>query len=142
MNSLKLTLNGVLLGSFLVLGLSFSPADAGQEAYVPEVKKSPLTKSNLVGVENREVIVERYEFPPGFVTARHTHPGPVFVYVIQGELAVDVDGEERQIVKAGELYEEPINRVMQGRNMSTTDPLTIVVFQVNEPGQPTMIKAD
>lgn len=142
MNSLKLTLTSVLLGSFLVLGFSSSPADAGQEAYVPEVKKSPLTRSNLVGVENREVIVERYEFPPGFVTARHTHPGPVFVYVIQGELAIDVDGEERQVVKAGELYEEPINRVMQGRNTSTTDPLTIVVFQVNERGQPTMIKAD
>lgn len=142
MHPLKLTLSGVLVGSFLVLGFGKNLAQAGQEAYVPEVKKSSLTKTPLFGVENREVLVERYEFPPGFATARHTHPGPVFVYVIQGELAVDVEGEERQVVKTGELYQEPINRVMQGRNMSTTDPLHIVVFQVNEPGKPLMIKAD
>ncbi len=142
MHPLKLALNSVLMGSFLVLGAAFQAAVAGQEAYVPEVKKSPLAKRALPGVENREVIIERFEFPPGFVSARHIHPGPVFVYVVQGELAVDVDGEERQVVQAGGLYEEPINRVMQGRNLSTTEPLTIVVFQVNEPGVPLMIKAD
>ncbi len=139
---LKLALNSVLIGSFLVLGIAFQATEADQQAYIPNAKITPLTQKSLPGVENREVIVQRMELPVGYIGGRHFHPGPVFVYVVQGELAVDVDGLERQVIKAGELYEEPINRVMQGRNLSATEPLHIVVFQVNEPGKPLMIKAD
>ncbi len=142
MNPLKLALNSVLMGSFLVLGVAFQAAVAGQEAYVPKAKITPLTQKALPNVENREVIIQRMELPAGYLGGRHIHTGPVFVYVVQGELMVDVDGLGKQVIKAGELYEEPINRVMQGRNMHASEPLTIVIFQVGEPGQPMMIKAD
>lgn len=142
MRPLRLTLSGVLIGSFLVLGVAYHGAEADQPAYVPNAKITPLTQKALPGVENREVIVQHMELPVGYVGGRHFHPGPVFVYVIQGELTVDVDGMDRQVIKAGQLYEEPINRVMQGRNLSATEPLQVVIFQVNEPGKPLMIKAD
>ncbi|MCZ6873981.1 MAG: cupin domain-containing protein, partial [bacterium] len=75
-----------------------------------------------------------------FVGGKHFHPGPVFVYILEGELTVDTE-EGRQTFKAGEVYEEPTGRVMQGRNLSTANPLKLVVFQVGDKGKPMMIKA-
>ncbi len=125
-----------------VMLVSVNPRDVlGGEEYKPKAKVTPLVQEPLPGVDGREVIVKEFELPPGFVGGRHSHPGPVYVYVIEGALTVDVDGLDRQTVPAGELYQEPIGRVMHARNLSTTQPTRIVVFQVGEQGKPMMIKA-
>ncbi len=121
--------------------VTFQTASAGQEEYKPKAKVTPLVEKPLEGVDGRTVLIRHFELPPNFEGGRHIHPGPVFVYVLDGELTVDVDGMERQSFKAGEVYEEPIGRVMQGRNLSSTNPAKIVVFQVGEAGKPMMIKA-
>ncbi len=132
-----LALSATVLG----LALGHQVANAEQHEYVPKANVTTLVQEKLEGVQDREVIVKRFEIEPGFVGGRHSHTGPVYVYIVSGELTVDVDGVGRSVHKAGELYKEPIGRVMQGRNMSTTGPLTLVVFQVGEPGKPMMIKA-
>lgn len=133
-----LALPATLLG----LAVGYQVANAEQHEYVPKSKTSPLVQEKLEGVQDREVTIKRFEIEPGYVGGRHSHTGPVYVYVVSGELTVDIDGVGRSVVKAGEVYKEPIGRVMQGRNMSTTSPLTLVVFQVGEPGKPMMIKAE
>lgn len=134
----SLTLPATLIG----LALSHQVANADQHEYVPKSKTTPLVQEKLEGVQDREVIIKRFEIEPGFVGGRHSHTGPVYVYVVSGELTVDIDGVGRSVVKAGEIYREPIGRVMHARNMSTSNSLTLVVFQVGEPGKPMMIKAE
>ena len=51
-------------------------------------------------------------------------------------------GGETLTFKAGELYSEATNSVMQGKNLSATDDLEFVVFQVGDTGKPMMIKAE
>ena len=87
------------------------------------------------------MIIKHFAVPPGFVGGRHSHPGPVFVYVLEGELTVKTGGETLTF-KAGELYSEATNSVMQGKNLSATDDLEFVVFQVGDTGKPMMIKAE
>jgi quercetin dioxygenase-like cupin family protein len=114
---------------------------AGEQEYKPKAKATSLLETPLAGVKGKTVIIKHFEFPPGFVGGKHFHPGPVFVYVLEGELTIDTEGTGRQTIKAGQLYQEPIRSVMQGRNLSTTDATKIVVFQVGDEGKPMMIKA-
>lgn len=116
-------------------------ANAGEQEYKPKAKVTSLIETPLAGVKGKTVIIKHFEVPPGFVGGKHFHPGPVFVYVLEGELTIETEATGRQTIKPGQLYQEPIRSVMQGRNMSTTDPAKFVVFQVGDEGKPMMIKA-
>jgi quercetin dioxygenase-like cupin family protein len=60
---------------------------------------------------------------------------------LEGEFTVDVDGVT-QTIKAGELYPEKLNAAMVAKNLSSTDNLEVLVFQVGTIGKPMMLKAD
>ncbi len=119
----------------------FQAANAGEQEYKPKAKVTSLVETPLAGVKGKTVIIKHFEIPPGFVGGKHIHPGPVFVYVLEGEITIDTEATGRQTIKPGQLYQEPIRTVMQGRNLSTTDPAKFVVFQVGDEGKPMMIKA-
>ena len=42
-------------------------------------------------------------------TARHQHPIPVYVYVLEGELQVQTDGKEPRMYKTGDAFLESVN---------------------------------
>ncbi|WP_375511658.1 cupin domain-containing protein [uncultured Nostoc sp.] len=72
---------------------------------------------------------------PGEVSIWHTHASPVFAYTISGSYSVDFkSGEPSIIVPAGKAIIEPINLVVRARNTSTTEPASLVLFQLRKPG--------
>ena len=135
------TFSLILVAVMVVAASGFQDANAAEQEYKPKVKVTSLVEAPLVGVEGKKVIIKHFELPPGFVGGKHFHPGPVFVYVLEGELIINTKKAGRQIIRAGQLYQEPIRSVMQARNLSTTDATKIVVFQVGDKGKPMMIKA-
>ncbi len=130
-----------LVGAFFIGGASLNVVRAAEQEYKPKVEVTNLLRGSLAGVEGKEVIIRRFAIPPGHVGGRHFHPGVVFVYVLEGTLTIETEGKT-QTVSAGELYQEPLKRVMQARNLSTTDGVKIVVFQVGDAGKPMMVKAE
>ncbi|MBS9405363.1 cupin domain-containing protein [Halomonas sp. TRM85114] len=66
---------------------------------------------------------------PHTAAAWHTHPSPVYVYVVEGELTLEVEGETRTI-KAGEAVAEPLDARVRALN-TTDQPAHVVVFQVS-----------
>ena len=129
------------LASAVSLGVAgFQAADA-QEEYKPKAVVQTLHQGPLAGMEGKEMIVKHLALPAEFVGGRHYHPGPVFVYVLEGVLTVVLDGETKTF-SAGELYAEDIDDVMVGKNLSASDDLEILVFQVGDIGKPMMIKAE
>jgi quercetin dioxygenase-like cupin family protein len=76
------------------------------------------------------------------VGGRHYHTGPVYVYVLEGRFTVDEQGKPRQTFTAGQLYEEPIGTPMQARNISASEPLKVLLFQVHGHGEPLAYKAE
>ena len=128
------------LASAVFLGLAgFQTADA--QEYVSKARVKTLHQAPLPGVEGKEMIVKHFSIPPEFVGGKHLHPGPVYVYVLEGVLTVELDGETKTF-SAGELYPEDIDSAMVGRNLSGTDDLELLVFQVGEIGKPMMIKVE
>ncbi len=140
MKQSKFLLSTALAAAMVVGMTSFHSANAHQE-YVTKAKVQTLHKAPLPGIEGKEVIIKHFGVPPGFVGGRHFHPGPVYVYVLEGELTVETEGGT-ETYKAGQLFPEALNQVMQGKNLSAADDLELLVFQVGDVGKPLMIKAD
>lgn len=143
MKGTALVLNVALAGAIAIgaTGIQGLHAAEEQEEYKSKAEGTMLLQAPLEGMEGKEVIIEHVAIPPGFVGGRHFHPGPVFIYVLEGSLTLEMEGGTRTI-NAGELYQEPLQGVMQAKNLSTTDWSKIVVFQVGDVGEPMMIKAD
>lgn len=142
---MQATLRAFSLGLLIATAMGaigFPAAVAGEQEYKTKAKVTSLLKGPLAGVEGKEVIIKHFDIPPGFVGGKHYHPGPVFVYVLEGEFTIETEDVGRQTFKAGELYQEPIHRPMRGRNLSTTDNLKLLVFQVGDAGKPMMIKSE
>ena len=129
------------LATAIVVGMaSFHSANAQQE-YKPKAEVTALHEGTLTGDESKTVIVKHFTLPAGFVGGKHFHPGDVFVYVLEGALTVATEKGVRTVA-AGELYPEVPGMEMVGKNLSTSVPTKLVVFQVGDTGKPMMIKAE
>ena len=94
----------------------------------------------MTGVDGKAMFVKHFTLPAGHVGGKHFHPGDVFVYVLEGELTIETE-KGMLTVPAGEFYPEVPGMVMRGKNLSTSAPAKILVFQVGDTGKPMMVKA-
>jgi quercetin dioxygenase-like cupin family protein len=109
---------------------------AAQE-YAPG-EREQLVQDALPGVEGHDIAIQRVTFPGGWSSQKHTHAGPVYVYVLDGAFEVEIEGAEPRILSAGDLVAEPQDAPMVARNTSQEDPVTILLIQVSEEGRPLM----
>jgi quercetin dioxygenase-like cupin family protein len=83
-------------------------------------------KEKLDGKKAKATIVE-VSIGPGQSGLAHRHPGPGFVYVLEGEYELGIDQEPTKVFKAGETFYEPtgcLHRV--SRNPSATGQTRLV----------------
>ena len=137
------------LGSALALAVTLGIAGVQgvhaqeQEEFVSKAKATKLLLTPLAGVEGKEVHIVHFSAPAGFVSGKHSHPGPAFVYILEGQLTIEVEGMEPVTVGPGDVYAEPVgNKVMQAWNKSSTHGVKVVVFQVGDEGKPLMVKVE
>ena len=128
----------IALASIMLTGLAGIQVADAQE-YVSKARAKSLYKAPLQGVEGKVVVVKHFAAPANFVGGKHKHSGQVLVYVLEGELTVELAGGTKTF-KAGELYPEDIDVAMVGKNLSASDDLEILVFQIGDAGKPMMTK--
>ncbi len=120
---------------------SWQGVQAAEKEYVSKALAKTLLQAPLAGVEGKEVIIKHLAVPPEFVGGKHMHPAAVFVYVLEGELTVELE-DGTKTFKAGELYPEALERAMVGKNLSTSDDLELLIFQIGDVGKPMMVKVE
>ena len=77
-------------------------------------------------------------YPPGGASPPHRHDAQVFVYVLEGELIMQVQGGPKVTLKPGEtFYESPTDVHAVSANASQTRPATFLVFIIKDKGAPT-----
>jgi quercetin dioxygenase-like cupin family protein len=76
---------------------------------MPAAKDTVVLQRVPVPGTDREMGMGIAEFPPNAVKPRHKATGPEVVYVLEGELTVQVDGQPATVVHAGESYRMPAN---------------------------------
>jgi quercetin dioxygenase-like cupin family protein len=75
--------------------------------------------------------------PPKLVSTPHRHPGPVFAYILEGQIENQVDPDPPKTYNAGDVFYEPTMHVHRSlRNLSDTQAAKILVFQLVPNGQP------
>ena len=73
---------------------------------------------------------------PGDRTPYHSHRFPVTVYMLEGTFTLELDGRDAVTVKAGEVFVEPSQVRMTGRNLDPKIPATMALFYVSTPDTP------
>ena len=83
------------------------------------------------------------EYAPGAASPAHRHNANVFVYVLEGSVVMQVNGDEETTLTAGQtFYESPADVHTVSRNASATEPAKFLVFFVKDEGAPTAAPAD
>jgi quercetin dioxygenase-like cupin family protein len=73
---------------------------------------------------------------PGQASSPHRHNAHVYVYVLQGEVEMQVRGGPIRRLKAGDtFYESPDDIHQVGRNVSASAPAKFLVHMIKKAGE-------
>lgn len=95
-----------------------------------------LMQEPLGEIPNPEVSVITLTVAPGAVSPAHEHIGPVFAYILEGEIENQVEPNPPKTYKVGDYFYEPAMHVHKMlKNLSKTKPAKLLIFQVAEKGK-------
>ncbi len=97
----------LILGIGIALGAGAATlAQHHENGEAVKVISTQPIQEKLDGKEAAATIVE-VTIGPGQAGLAHRHPGPGFVYVLEGEYELGVDDKPTKIFRAGETFYEP-----------------------------------
>jgi quercetin dioxygenase-like cupin family protein len=76
---------------------------------------------------------------PGEKSVRHTHNFPVTLYIVEGELTLNIAGQKPITGKAGEAMIEQANLDTTASNPSATTITKVVMFYASTPKTPFLV---
>ena len=79
-------------------------------------------------LDNAQVTVLEYVFPPGFRGEEHAAIASEFAYVVQGEFAVVTRGQGKRVLRPGEVEWAAKGTVHYSLNERTTPARVLVVL--------------
>jgi quercetin dioxygenase-like cupin family protein len=79
------------------------------------------------------------EVAPGGQVGRHMHPVPLFVYILEGTLTIDMEQHGVHAFKAGEGLAEVIHTWHNGRNLGDK-PCRFLIVLAGQKGTPNLIR--
>ena len=92
---------------------------------------------DLADYPGKEGRVIEVSYPPGAQDVVHRHDADAFVYVLEGQIIMQLKGRPAVTLKAGQtFYEGPNDVHVVGRNASSTEPARFVVVLLKGKGAP------
>jgi quercetin dioxygenase-like cupin family protein len=120
----------LLAASAMISVLAMAPAG---DAQVGLERKIVLQQD--LKMPGYETVVAEVTLAVGAREGRHTHPGTLIGYLLQGELTLEVEGQPTKVYKAGDAALIPAGVVHEGRNTGSVPTKVIATFIV-EKGKP------
>jgi quercetin dioxygenase-like cupin family protein len=104
-----------------------------------------LTRVNVqehdLSVPGLQVIQNRVDISPNAPLFRHKHPGEEVIYVLEGSIQYDIDGQPPIRVSAGEGLTVPADTVHAAKNLGTGNAAELATYIV-EKGKPFLVAVD
>lgn len=98
---------------------------------------APLFERALPDLPGKEAALVEVVLPPGGSSPAHRHNAHVIVYVLEGSIVMQVQGQPAQTLTVGQTYyEKPADIHTVGRNASTTMPARFLAFFIKTQGAP------
>ena len=108
---------------------------AAVPAEAADVKE--LFAIDLADYSGKEGRMIEVSYPPGAQDVVHRHDAHAFVYVLEGQIVMQLKDQPAVTLKAGQtFYEGPTDIHVVGRNASNTEPARFIVVLQKGKGAP------
>ena len=109
-------------------------------AQAPGITRTDLQRHDL-SVPGREVVQARVELDPGVAFGKHWHPGEEIIYVLEGSIEYEIEGQPPVTLKAGDTLFIPAGKIHAARNVGSCNAAELAIYVV-EKGEPllTLVK--
>ncbi|HEX5772774.1 MAG TPA: cupin domain-containing protein [Geomobilimonas sp.] len=105
---------------------SSSVTGNGQKIVYPVTDKAQVTAMTVT-------------LAPGAATGWHSHPIPVYAYVVEGKLDVELEGGQVITYRSGDAIIEVVNTLHNGINQGS-EAVRLVVFYTGAEDTPNVVK--
>jgi quercetin dioxygenase-like cupin family protein len=106
----------------------------------PGLWRTDLQQHDL-SIPGREVIQNRVEIGPEAPLVKHWHPGEEIIYVLEGTLEYQIDGEPPKTYESGEALIVPAERIHAVRNVGDGNAAELATYVV-EKDKPFLVVVD
>jgi quercetin dioxygenase-like cupin family protein len=106
----------------------------------PGIERTDLQQHDL-SAPGRQVVQNRVEISPEAPAFRHKHPGEEIIYVLEGELEYQIEGQPTRTVKAGDALMVPAETVHAVKNVGSGNAAELATYVV-EKGKPLIVLAE
>ena len=107
---------------------------SGRVQQAPGLWRTDLQHHDL-SVPGREVVQNRVDIGPEAPLVRHTHPGEEIIYILEGSLEYQVEGQPTRTCSAGDALTVPAGTIHTVRNVGTGNAAELATYVV-EKGKP------
>ena len=126
-----MALTVLIVGSSLALHVA--------RAQQPGVTRNDLER-HVLSIPGREAIQTIVAIAPGVTAPRHSHPGEEIIYVLEGLLEYQLDGQPPVTLKAGDVLFIPAGVVHSAKNVGSGNGAELATYIV-EKGKPLVVLA-
>ena len=122
----------------LILASALAPHIALAQS--PGVTRNDLQRHDL-SIPGREAVQTIVSIAPGVTAPRHSHPGEEIIYVIEGTLEYEIEGQPAATYKAGDVLFVPAGAIHRAKNVGSGNGAELATYIV-EKGKPliTLVK--
>jgi len=122
---------------FIILLSIFCVCHTAKSQYNKGVVLEPVLKTDTTSIgqkivypsfQNDEVSIVKVTIPSGKSTGWHKHNFPVFAYVLQGTLTVEIENRKSLQFQQNSSFSEVINTLHNGINNGKEDVILIAFF--------------
>ncbi|MBV9453129.1 MAG: cupin domain-containing protein [Rubrobacter sp.] len=97
----------------------------------PGIERTDLQQHDL-SAPGREVVQNRVVISPEAPAIKHKHPGEEIIYVLEGSLEYQIEGEPMRTVKAGEALMVPAETIHAVKNVGTGNAAELATYVVKK----------
>ena len=101
------------------------------------IKRTDLQQHDL-SIPGREVVHNRVDISPEAPFVKHKHPGEEIIYVLEGSLEYQVEGEPPPTLNAGDVLLVPTETIHAVRNVDTSNAAELATYVVDK-GKPLVV---
>ena len=126
----------IQLMTALIAASTLAPLASAQ---VAGIQRTDLQRHDL-SVPGYEAVQARIDIAPGVIAPKHKHPGAEIIYVLEGSLQYQLEGQPPVTLKAGDVLFVPAETVHSARNVGRTNAAELATYVV-EKGKPLLVLA-
>jgi len=123
-----------LATTIAIVGLAALTIPGSAQAQATGLRRTDLQKHDL-GIAGQEVVQTRVEILPGAVPVRHKHPGVEIIYVLEGSIEYQVEGQPPVTLKPGNVLFVPNGVIHSAKNVGSGNAVELATYVV-EKGKP------